>query len=303
MTSRLDLGASRAAIEAHYDVGNAFYALWLDPTMTYTCALWSDQADESLETAQLRKIDFHAAEMKAQGARRVLDVGCGWGGALRRLVQQHGVGAAVGLTLSPQQHAWQQAHALPGTEVRLEPWAEHQPTARYDAIQSICALEAFARDGLTTAQKVAAYRSFFEACHDWLEPGGHLTLQTVAYGNSGAELAEQHSLRDAFPESDLPHLSELAAAFERRFEPLRIRNDRAHYSRTLRAWRRRLRAARPRAVELVGEPVVQRFEEYLRMGTGMFDLGTTDLLRITLRRIDSPRLPPAPGARTDGTAT
>src|SRR5262245_59552944 len=95
------IGASAAAIQHHYDVGNDFYRLWLDDTMSYTCALFDDaQAEESLEQAQLRKLDYHIEQMRGAGARRVLDVGSGWGNALRRLVSAHEVARAVGLTLS-----------------------------------------------------------------------------------------------------------------------------------------------------------------------------------------------------------
>src|SRR5688572_25683389 len=96
-----DDGASRSAIRHHYDLSNDFYALWLDPSMTYSSALWSD--GDSLASAQRRKLDFHIEGARAPGAARVLDVGCGWGGLLQRAVDDWGVGHAVGLTLSQAQ--------------------------------------------------------------------------------------------------------------------------------------------------------------------------------------------------------
>ncbi|MDT3397407.1 class I SAM-dependent methyltransferase [Streptomyces sp. B1866] len=73
-------GASATAIRGHYDVGDDFYALWLDPTLTYSCALW-ETGEESLEAAQARKADYLAEAARARVAGRVLDVGCGWGGS------------------------------------------------------------------------------------------------------------------------------------------------------------------------------------------------------------------------------
>ena len=91
-------GASAEAIQAHYDTGNAFYRLWLDPTRTYSCALW-DEAD-ALEEAQIDKLDYHIEQAQAAGTGQVLDIGCGWGSLLERLTTAHGVERAVGLTLS-----------------------------------------------------------------------------------------------------------------------------------------------------------------------------------------------------------
>src|SRR4030088_3614984 len=98
-------GPSPEAIQRHYDVGNDFYRLWLDDSMSYSCALW-DGSDDSLQAAQMRKIDYHIAQAQAAGAGRVLDVGCGWGAVLKRLTTVYGVGQAVGLTLSREQEEW-----------------------------------------------------------------------------------------------------------------------------------------------------------------------------------------------------
>ncbi len=78
-------GGTEAAIRHHYDVSNAFYALWLDPSLTYSCALWNDgDALEDLGEAQRRKLDFHLAASGASRARHILDIGCGWGSLLER---------------------------------------------------------------------------------------------------------------------------------------------------------------------------------------------------------------------------
>jgi cyclopropane-fatty-acyl-phospholipid synthase len=281
------LGASPQAIALHYDTGNDFFRLWLDETMSYSCALWPEEpaADEGLEASQLRKIDFHVCQAGAAGAERVLDVGCGWGGVLRRLIDHHGVHQAVGLTLSKAQAGWVAARPRPGLEVRLEAWADHVPERPYDAVISVEAFEAFARLGLSPEEKLSAYRTFFLRCRDWLRPGGRLSLQTIAYETTDARDFDSFIAAEIFPEQDLPHLREIAAAAERLFEVVRLRNDRLQYVRTLRAWRARLRARRAEALRLVGEAEVVRFERYLRLSAAMFESGNCSLYRIAFRRL------------------
>ena len=289
MTTRplKEMSASAEAIEHHYDLSNDFYALWLDPSMTYTAALWD--GDEPLAAAQQRKIDHVLGLANARGARRLLDVGCGWGGALRRARGAHGVGEAVGLTLSRSQAAWIAARPTDRLSVRVESWAEHAPAEPYGAIISVEAFEAFARPGLTPDEKVGTYRAFFQRCHDWLEPGGSLALQTIAYGNSGPADLDGFISGEIFPESDLPRLAEIAEATERRFELVSLTNDRAGYARTLKAWLANLKARRGEAVERVGLENVVRYERFLRLSIFMFETGACDLFRMSFRRIDRPR--------------
>jgi cyclopropane-fatty-acyl-phospholipid synthase len=283
----IEFGASQDAIAHHYDVGNDFYGLWLDPTMTYSCALWDDARD--LETAQLAKLDYHITEARAKGSERVLDIGCGWGPTLNRLVTTHGVRHAVGLTLSKEQAAHVRARAWPGVDVQIASWAEHVPTAPYDAIVSIGAFEHFARREQSPADKLRGYRTFFRRCHDWLKPGGFMSLQTISYENSRSEDFSEFFAKEIFPESDLPRLSDIAIATETLFEVARLRNDREHYARTASEWRKRLRPCRAQAVANFGEVLVARYEKFLQLLAIGCHTGTMGLLRLTLRRIDRPR--------------
>jgi cyclopropane-fatty-acyl-phospholipid synthase len=280
-------GASKEAIERHYDVGNDFYALWLDETRSYSCALWDAAA--TLMEAQLAKIDLHVQQARAAQKARVLDIGCGWGATLHRLVERHGVHQAVGITLSRQQAAHIAAQAWPGVAVAVEGWADHAPAEPYDAIISVGAFEHFARLGASETEKVAGYREFFQRCHDWLGRGGHLSLQTICYENSRREDFSAFFAEQIFPESDLPRPSEIFAASERLFEVVTLRNDREDYARTAREWLRRLRARRAEAVALVGEETTHRYETYLKMLTIGFHVGTMGLLRASFRRIERPR--------------
>lgn len=289
MTEPQRLGASQAAIEAHYDLGNEFFKLWLDPAMVYTSALYPAQEEVPVEEAQQRKLDHLLELAEAQGAARILDIGCGWGGLMRRAVDHADVAQAVGLTLSPSQRDYVTAMGHPRIDVRLENYLDHQPAAPYDAIFSVESIEAFARLGLTPEEKLSVYRDLFTRCHAWLKPSGTVVLQAITYGNAGPEDFDTFIAEEIFPESDLPRLAELAEAWERRFEVVSIRNERKSYVKTLKAWLARLKANREAAVARVGEEAVVRFERYLRLSSFMFNHGTCDLLQIALRRIDAPR--------------
>jgi cyclopropane-fatty-acyl-phospholipid synthase len=283
-------GASAEAIQHHYDVGNEFFALWLDPTLSYSCALWAP-GDDDLQAAQLRKIDYHAEQAAVAGARRVLDIGCGWGGVLRRITEHWGVSHAVGLTLSQAQIDHLRSLGDPRIEVHLKHWADYAPDELFDGIISIGAFEHFARFGDSQQEKVGSYRRFFDKCHDWLAPGKALSLQTIAYGDveRGHPPSDLFIANEVFPQSELPRLADIAKASEGLFEVECVRNDRKHYARTLRCWFDQLRANRAQAVALVGEDQVQRFDRYLRMFDYGFQLGSIVLYRVTLRRIDVTR--------------
>jgi len=281
-------GASAAAIRSHYDLGNEFYALWLDPELVYSCALW-DGPDDTLAAAQLRKLDHLVTGARAAGAARVLDVGCGWGGMLRRLTGRHGVRHGVGLTLSPAQAELIRARGDDRFEVRVQNWADHRPDQPYDAIVSVGAFEHFADFGLRREAKVAAYREFFARCRSWLPPGGRLALQTNVKGNN-TQLSRK-SVKDLlfmadtiFPESEMPWPSEILEASERLFDVVSIRNDPDDYARTCRQWRDGLLARRDRAVALVGERAVADYDRYLAAAADAFDKRHLGLMRIVFER-------------------
>lgn len=280
-------GASENAIQYHYDLSNQFYQLFTDPQMVYSSALWEE--NDTLESAQIRKIDFHIRQARVQGAQRVLDIGCGWGASLKRLVENYDVSLAVGLTLSQAQAEWIQTSASEKIEVRLEGWADHNPDATYDGIISIGAFEHFVQLGLSSEEKINSYRQFFQCCHQWLKPGGWLSLQTMTIENANPEDFSPFITEKIFPESDLPYLAEIAKASGHLFEIVKLRNDRKHYADTFRQWLKRLKANREIATELVGEEEVAKYEKYCQLFIIAFHTGTLNLSRLALRRIDQPR--------------
>lgn len=289
MSAAAYAGARAPDIRAHYDAGDAFFALFLDPTLSYSCALFDDPG-ASLEAAQRAKIDWHLDRAGVARGMRLLDIGCGWGALMERAVWERAAASATGLTLSDAQAAHVAATAPPNVAVHVTHWADHAPDAPYDAITSVGAFEHFVRPGLSRADRVGAYRAFFARTAGWLRPGGRMSLQTIAYPPGFDRATYDASAYGAFvrthifPQSDLPALDEILEAAAPLFEPEQIRNDRRHYALTTRHWLARLRAHRDAAVALVGESRVAHMERYFRISIGAFDLGTLQLLRLSLRR-------------------
>ena len=277
-------GATRQAIEHHYDVGRDFFRLWLDARMVYSCALWPADIDDDLERAQLAKLEWHATSAQVDGASRVLDVGCGWGAMMGYLVAERQVRHVTGLTLSGDQFA-----AVPSSDqmtVLLEDWRDHRPLAPYDAIVSIGAFEHFARHDLSRAQRRAVYGSFFDRCALWLRDGGRLSLQSIAYEDFDPLTGPVSSFfsEEIFPESALPQLSDIVEAAEGRFRLVAFRNDPEHYACTLRLWQDRLEANDAEACELVGRETYRRYLRYLRVARAMFERRLCTLYRMVFER-------------------
>ena len=196
----------------------------------------------------------------AAAGGRVLDVGCGWGYTIRRLVEHHGVARAVGLTpsaaaASPTSPPTPRRASSPG----LERWEDHRPDAPYDAIVSFGAFEHFAPDGSRGPERIAAYRAFFERCWTWLVPGGRLGLETIAHDDAPDTDAPlgRGPLGDVvlgvYPESICPHLSEVVLGFEPWFEVEVLESAAGDFARTMQRWARNLRAHEAEAIALVGE--------------------------------------------------
>ena len=280
------VGSGPVSIRFHYDQGDEFFALWLGSTMTYSGAMWAGP-DDDLRTAQLRKLDYLANQARAGGARRVLDIGCGWGSMLRRLAEAHGVQQALGITLSEAQVAYVEAdrEGDPRIEARLQDWRTFEPEAPFDAIVSLGTIEHFAGIGAPEAERAAVYRELFERCRAWLPRGGRLVIQTMAQGHAPLDRRAWRDLRlvltKIYPNAGPPWLRELVAGCAGLFEIVRLRNDRLDYVPTLMAWRRNLRANRERAVELVGEEMVDVHERFFTGLARHFMLGQAEMLRLT----------------------
>src|SRR6266568_3792485 len=165
-------------VQSHYDVSDDFYRLFLDPSMTYSCAYF-ERANMSLEQAQLAKIELSLGKLGLQPGQTLLDIGCGWGATLFRAAARHNV-RVIGLTLSRNQfdHVRREIdrRGSTGVEVRLQGWEEFDEPV--DRIVSIGAFEHFRRE---------RYAEFFDRCYSNLPADGRMLLHTII-GHTLADL-------------------------------------------------------------------------------------------------------------------
>jgi cyclopropane-fatty-acyl-phospholipid synthase len=271
---------SRRNILAHYDLGNAFYGLWLDETMNYSSAWFAGAPEQPLPAAQQAKIARALGECGVAPGQRLLEIGCGWG-ALAEQSARDGV-AVTGVTLSDEQLAFarERLHraGLPA-DLRLQDYRDIADEP-FDAIVSIEMFEAVGRE---------YWRGFFDTVRAKLKPGGRACIQTITIRDdlferyvAGTDFIQQY----IFPGGLLPSPGEFRKAA--RAAGLEVENELAFgpdYAETLRRWRARFLAEEPRVRALGFDTrFVRLWEFYLAYCEAAFAGGNTDVMQFTLRR-------------------
>jgi len=274
---------SRRNIHAHYDLGNAFYRLWLDPTMTYSSAWFAGDRTQDTASAQRAKMQRALHEAGVQPGSRLLEIGCGWGGLAECAARDFGA-QVTGLTLSAEQLAFgRQRLADAGLAGRAElRFQDYRDLADgpYDAIVSIEMFEAVGR---------AYWPDFFRTVHARLRPGGRACIQTITIDDAlfdryvgGTDFIQQY----IFPGGLLPSPAAFrAAARAAGLEVVRELAFGGDYAETLRRWRHDFLR---QEAQVRGQGFDTRFlrtwEFYLAYCEAGFDSGATDVLQFTLRR-------------------
>jgi cyclopropane-fatty-acyl-phospholipid synthase len=284
------MGSTKAQIAVSYDVGNEFFALWLDERMNYSCAVF--EGNEDLETAQLNKLAWLYDAAHIGPEKHVLDIGCGWGANLRYLTRDRGVRRATGLTLSEKQAAFVRETSLPGVTIAIAPVLEWTPTEKFDAIQSIGMVEHLVtRQETIDGTHLGKFRAFFRRAWEWSTPGAWFGLQSIVAGHAFARASDVRRmvtiLHRVFPGGWPPRAETLLACLEPHWELIQVRTRRESYARTTAEWLRRLRARRTEIVERWGEQVFADYEEYLAWCVRAFSEHTASLVQVGLRRIDA----------------
>jgi cyclopropane-fatty-acyl-phospholipid synthase len=276
-------------VQAHYDLSDDFFALFLDPTRTYTCAYF-ERDDMTLEEAQIAKIDLALGKLGLQPGMMLLDVGCGWGPAMLRALEKYDVNV-VGLTLSKNQAAYvEQQLAVSDSprfkRVLLAGWEQfHEPV---DRIVAIGPLEHFGYE---------RYNAFFKRAYDLLPVDGAMLLHTIVM-LSGKEIQERklpltmrHAhfvkflLEEIFPGGRLPTVAMVEEhATKVGFTVSRIHRLGPHYKRTLDMWAAALQAHKDEAIAIQSEEVYDRYMKYLTGCAELFRDGYTDLCQFTLEK-------------------
>ena len=283
LANRNSRRGSRKNIHAHYDLGNSFYRLWLDDSMSYSSAWFKGDRTGSLREAQLAKLQRALDECGVKPGDRLLEIGCGWGTLARAAAGARGA-QVTGVTLSTEQLAWaQQAVARDGLEdrvaLRLQDYRDIGD-APFDAIVSIEMFEAVGRE---------YWAGFFTSVRDKLKPGGHACIQSITIRDdlferyvAGTDFIQQY----IFPGGLLPSPGEFRKAA--RAAGLEVVNELAFgadYAETLVRWRERFLAEEPRVRALGFDTRFMRtWEFYLAYCEAAFACGNTDVMQFTLRR-------------------
>jgi cyclopropane-fatty-acyl-phospholipid synthase len=253
------------AVRHHYDVSNEFFELFLDESMTYSCAIFSRGAT-TLEQAQRDKLELVCSKLALAEGQRVLDVGCGWGAFVIHAAREHGV-RAVGITLSPPQAELARERAAAAglsdrVEIRVADYRELQGE-RYDAIASIGMVEHVGSSQIDVyARKLA----------ELLEPHGRLLNHGIARLRHGLpEQAGAFTQRYVFPDGVPLQLSRVLLALERAgFVTEHVEGFAQDYYETLSEWIKRLDEHRERAERLVGSERLRVWRLYLRGARDIF---------------------------------
>lgn len=276
VSSTSPLTADFESVQAHYDLSNDFFALFLDPTMTYSCARF-DNPDATLHEAQLAKIDRSLDKCAIKPGQRLLDIGCGWGSVALRAGQRHDA-TVIGLTLSRNQHAHASALAADNRniEFRLEGWETF--AQKVDRIITIGAFEHFGR---------GKYEAFFARCRELLPQDGVMLLHTITLGKPSKSfglLRFVHFMSTKiFPGGDVPTPERVVEhARAGGFEIVGVESLRPHYARTLDCWAANLSTNQPRAVELAGEETYRTYMKYLTSCAAFFRSGECNVHQFKL---------------------
>ncbi|MFE3194090.1 cyclopropane mycolic acid synthase family methyltransferase [Nocardia sp. NPDC059240] len=279
-------------IQAHYDLSDDFFALFLDPSRTYSCAYW-ERPDYTLEQAQRAKIDLALGKCDLRPGMTLLDVGCGWGSTMLRALDAYDVNV-IGLTLSRNQHDYirgQLDRRAPGgrhAEVRLQGWEEFD--GQVDRIVSIGAFEHFRKE---------RYPDFFDFAYAAMPADGRMLLHTIVMYTQGDLHGRGISYtrddveflkfirKDIFPNGCLPFPTSTAFGGVKEyaeaggFEVERIHALQLHYARTLDHWAAALSEHRDEAIGLCGNETYDTYQRYLTGCADRFRSGLIDVMQFT----------------------
>jgi cyclopropane-fatty-acyl-phospholipid synthase len=276
-------------VQAHYDLSDDFFRLFLDPSQTYSCAYF-EREDMTLEEAQIAKIDLSLGKLGLEPGMTLLDIGCGWGATLRRALEKYDVNI-IGLTLSKNQaaHVQKSFDELDSPRTKrllLQGWEQFDEPV--DRIVSIGAFEHFGHD---------RYDDFFKMAYSVLPADGVMLLHTIT-GLTKQQMIDnglplsfwlarhlKFMMTEIFPGGQLPSIEMVAdQAPKAGFTLTRQHSLQQDYAKTLDLWAEALEAHKREAIEVQSEEVYDRYMKYLTGCAKGFRIGYTDLIQFTLQK-------------------
>jgi cyclopropane-fatty-acyl-phospholipid synthase len=289
-------GRDRKAIAYHYDVSNEFYALFLDRNMVYSCAYF-EREDDTLEAAQVQKLDHILGKLRLAPGERLLDIGCGWGGLVFRAVEKFGA-RAVGITLSQNQHDYVRdeirRRGLEGRcEVRLQDYRDVPEGGGFDKIASVGMFEHVGLKNLPL---------YFARIRALLRDGGlalnhgitSVDPDSRAVGMGAGDFIGRY----VFPHGQLPHIGLVLQAMSASgLEATDVESLRRHYARTTELWASRLEANAERARALAGEKRYRIWSIYLAGCAHGFAQNWMNIYQVLACKQGPPGLNPLPLTR------
>lgn len=269
-------GSNQSAIEHHYDVSNAFYQLFLDEAMVYTCAYFKDW-ENTLDQAQFDKLDHICKKLRLKEGDHLLDIGCGWGAMLIHAAKHYGVtGHGVSLSVAQTELARERIEAEGlSDKITIEIKSYTELNMQFDKISSI---------GMFEHVGIANYETYFSTINRLLKPGGIYLHHAITRKNKkGKAFRKKNAENKAmvkyiFPGGELDHIGMSLSNLEAHgFEVHDVENLREHYARTCRHWAERLWARFDEAIEEVGEPRARLWYFYLAGCSVAFQRGTMQI--------------------------
>lgn len=272
------------AVRYHYDTGNDFFSLFLDPQMVYSCAYFLDE-HEQLESAQQRKLDLICRKLQLQPGQRLLDVGCGWGALARHAAANYGV-EVVGITLSPEQASEARLrNHIDGlrdqVSIRVQDYRD--VTGEFDAISSVGMFEHVGESMLET---------YFNKLHRLLTPGGVLLNHAITTRSRPGRFERRKPSfvnTYVFPDGELlPIEASLRVAEDVGFEGRDIESLRMNYALTLRHWVRNLEGNYKKAVESANETTYRIWRMYMAGSVTAFELAALSVYQVIYTKRSTP---------------
>lgn len=301
---RLGIEGGPDAIQHHYDTGNEFYGLWLDGRMVYSCAYFREP-DESIDTAQLNKLDLICRKLHLEPGMRFLDIGCGWGALIMHAAANYGV-KATGITLSVEQAALAReridaAGLSENCRVELRDYRELTRDEEFDRVASVGMME-HVGDGRLPG--------YFALVHRVLRPGGLFLNHAIVRDGHRPDPSPRDRIlsklwkrgefiqRHVFPDGRLVPVAQVVDRAERAgFELRDVEAMREHYIITLRHWLRGLERHREEAIALVGERRYRTWKLYLLAAINGFRAGNTNIVQALFAKRSSDGTVPLPLTR------